>query len=235
MRLGIIIITYNLSAEIFLLQMAAIRKFCKDDFTIEIFDNSSDLEKAEHIRYHAEQLGIKYRKTFSTSQGGTDSHSWVANFSYQLLKTKYELFFFCDHDLIPLKKFSVMEILSGGHVMAGVGQGAKKKYMWPGCLMINATAIDRDIIDFLFSHELGLDTGGLLYKAIEKYGEENCIFFNEAYYQNAHFTGTQYTHYATIMDNTFMHFVAASNWVNLPDNEARINSLINIAKEKTGL
>lgn len=235
MRTGIIIITYNLSAEIFLLQIAAIRKFCTDEFTIEVFDNSDDLEKAEHIRYHAQQLEVRYRKTFSAHKGGSDSHSFVANFSYQLIKTKYDLYAYFDHDLIPVKPFSVMEILSGGHVMAGVGQGTKKKYMWPGCVLWNATAIDRNMIDFGYSHDLSLDTGGMLYKVIEKYGEENCIFFNESYHQNPHFHNKEYEHYAMINNEMFMHFVAGSNWVNLEEHDARINSLINIAKEKTGL
>lgn len=235
MTVGIIIITYNLSAEIFLLQMAAIKKFCTDDFVIEIFDNSTKLDMAETIRYHSDKLGISYTKTFASSQNGSDSHVFAAAFSYQRVKNKYDYILYMDHDLVPLKQFSVIRILEGDKVMAGVGQGSKKKYFWVGCVMWNATLIDRELIDMGYSHELGLDSGGMLYKIVEKYGMENCVFFNEAYHQNPEFSGSQYNHYATICDGAFMHFVAGSNWINLEDNEARINSLINIAKEKTGL
>lgn len=236
MKLGVIIITYNLPVEIFLLQIAGIKKFCKDDYVIEIFDNSSRLKFSEDIKYHAGQFGIKYTKTFSSSQNGSDSHSFAANFAFQKIKNDYTHFFFMDHDLIPVKEFSVVEILSGGYVMGGIGQGAEKKYLWPGCLMINSNELlDKNVIDFSFSHELHLDTGGLLYKTIEQYGEDRCKFFNESYYQNPYFNHNQYSHYTMIMDETFLHFTNASNWFGADRHEERINTLINIAKEKTGL
>lgn len=232
---GVVVITYNLSAEIFLLQVAALKKFLKDDFVIEVFDNSSDLELAEHIRYHSSELGINYYKTFSSSTGSSDSHAFAANFAYQQLIGKYRISFFLDHDAIPVKEFSVSEILSGGHVMAGIGQGAKKKYMWPGCVMINNHAVDNNMVDFSPNNEFGLDTGGNLYKIIDKHGEDNCIFFNESYHQNPNFISHQYGHYAMINDGMFMHFVNASGWNPIDKNQDRISSLINIAKEKTGL
>lgn len=235
MQVGIVIVVYNLSSEIFLLQIAALRKFCKDDFDIQVIDNSSDLELSEHIRYHADKLGVSYCKTFADSKNGSDSHSFAANFAYQKLKNEYEFLFFCDHDLIPLQSFSIVEILSGGHVMAGLGQGAKKTYFWPGCVLWCQGRIDKDIIDFSPSGEFGLDTGGCLYKVVDQYGKENCIFFNEAYHQNKYFNGSSNNHYAVINNGMFMHFVGASNWFNKDRHEERINALLNIAKEKTGL
>lgn len=235
MKVGVIVIVYNIPSAIFMLQIVAIKKYCKDDFIIEVIDNSSDLEMAEHIRYHAEQLGINYIKTFANSKMGSDSHTWACNFAYQKFKDEFQYLFFIDHDCIPVKDFSVVEILSGGHVMAGLGQGAKKKYMWAGLVMMALGRIDKDLIDFWTNSEFGLDSGGNLYKTIEKYGEENCIFFNEAYHQNQYFNGKTYNHYAMLADNTFMHFVNSSVWNPVENNEARINGLINIAKEKTGL
>ena len=42
-NIGIVIITYNIPSEVFTLQIQAIQKYCMDEFTIEVFDNSSDL------------------------------------------------------------------------------------------------------------------------------------------------------------------------------------------------
>lgn len=235
MKVAVIVITYNLSAEIFILQIKAIRKFCKDDFVIEIFDNSSNEEKAEHIRYHAEQLEVNYYKTYSNSINSSDSHAFAAAFAYQKLKGDYSYFFFADHDLIPLQDFSVVDILSGGHVIAGLGQGAKKTYYWQGCVMFHLDGNDKDIIDFSPNGKYGLDTGGNLYKVIEKFGKENCIFFNEAYHENPYFHAIEYRHYATINNNMFLHIVNSSNWNGAERHEERINSMINVIKEKTGL
>lgn len=236
MKVAVVVVVYNLSAEIFLLQMAAIKKFCTDkDYVIHVFDNSSDPEKAEHIRYHAEQNGIDYCKIFATSNNSSDSHSWAANFAYQKLKDNYNYWFFMDHDLIPVKEYSVLDILGGGHVMAGLGQGALKTYMWQGCVMLHLEGQEKNIVDFSCNSEFGLDTGGNLYKVVESFGKESCIFFNESYHQNPYFVSNEYSSYAMIKDETFMHFVGASNWFGKDRHEERINSLINVAKQKTGL
>lgn len=233
MKTGIVIITYNLDSRVLILQVEAIRKFCQDDFTIEIFDNSSDLEAAEGLRYHSSIMGagVNYRKTQSASQNGSDSHSFAANLSYHMLQDSYELFAYLDHDIIPVVPFSVKEILSG-KTMAGVGQKGDKKYFWPGCLFWDNNLVDHSLIDFSTCHTHRLDTGGNLYKVIEKYGEENCIFFNEKYCQNPHFTDTRYGHYSMINDEMFMHFVNSSNWNPVDGNKDRISSLLNIAAEK---
>lgn len=235
MKLGIIIITYNISSEIFLLQMAALKKFCKDDYVIEIVDNSDNSELSEHIRYHSTIIGINYTKTFSDSKGSSDSHAFASNFAYQKFKNIYDLLLFLDHDCLPVKEFSVIEILKGGHVAAGIGQEKKKKYFWPGLFMLANNAVDKDIVDLGTSEEFGLDTGGNLYRIIEKYGEECCIFFNESYHQNHDFISKDYGYYAMINDQMFLHCVNGSNWANKSDHQKRISSLVNVIKEKTGL
>lgn len=233
MKVGIVIVTYNIPGEVFLLQVAALKKFCKDNFDILVVDNSSDPELAEHIRYHSSHLSLNYTKTFAGSKGSSDSHSFAANFAYQKFKDEYSYFLFLDHDCIPVLEFSVIDTLAGGHVAAGIGQEKNKKYFWPGCLFLNVAAIDKEIVDF--SPSEGLDTGGNLYKIIEKYSEEACIFFNESYHQNPDFVSKDYGHYAMIHNQTFLHFIAGSNWVNKSDHQHRISSLINVVKQKTGL
>lgn len=235
MGIGIIVVVYNLSSEIFILQMQALKKFCTDEFEVEVIDNSTDLELAEQIEYHAKQQGVGYTKTFAHSQNGSDSHTWAANFAFQKFKHDFSYTLFIDHDVIPVMPFSIVEILSGGHVMAGLGQGAKKKYMWAGMVLLANERIDKSLVDFSTNPEFGLDTGGNLYKIVEKYGEDNCIFFNESYHQNQYFKGVSYTHYAMINNGMFMHFVNSSMWNPVENNQARISALINIAKEKTGL
>lgn len=235
MKVGIIIICYNIPSEVFLLQVAALRKFCKDEFVIEVIDNSSDAEAAEHTRYHSSVLGLNYTKTFAGGKGSSDSHSWAANFAYQKVKDLYDMLLYLDHDCIPVTEFSIVDILNGGHVAAGIGQEKAKKYFWPGLFMLSNCAVDKDIVDFSTNSEFGLDTGGNLYKIIEKYGEEACIFFNESYHQNPDFISKDYGYYAMINDQMFLHFVNGSNWNTKADHQQRISSLVNVVKEKTGL
>ncbi len=234
MKVGLVIICYNISSEIFLLQMEAIRKFCKDkDYTIEIIDNSSDEEMAEGIRYHSEsvnmkgELRINYTRTHSSTKDSSDSHCFASNFSYRILKEDYSLFGYLDHDLIPITDFSVEEILGETKMIAGVGQH-HGVYMWPGCLFFRKM----EGIDFSPNHDLGYDTGGNLYKTIENVGKEHCIFFNEQYFENPYYRKEPYNYYAVINNGMFLHCVALSNWVNLEDHTDRVNSIINIIREK---
>lgn len=230
MKVGIVIICYNIDSRIFLLQIEAIIKFCQDDFEINVFDNGYDKGKSEGIRYHCDILGIAYKKTKASSKDGSDSHAFAANFSYNYLKDKYDYFAYFDHDLIPIRRFSIIEIL-GTKLLAGVGQGLKAKYTWPGCSFFNTMGIGKDMVDFTPDHNLGLDTGAGFHKIIEKYGEENCIFFDEEYFQNPDYIG-EYNFYSLIFNGTFLHCINASNWNPVANNENRLNSLINIITEK---
>lgn len=231
MKTGIIIITYNLESRIFLLQMEAIRKFCKDDFEIQIVDNSSKPEMALDIEYHSQTLGLNYIRTAAASINGTDSHAFAANVAYSFYMNKYEYLFFIDHDCIPVKDFSVKEIL-GDNIMGGLGQGVTTPYFWAGCVMWNNGKIDKSLINFSPNHDLKIDTGGELRKVINTYGKEQCVFFDEEITQNPEFTESFYNFYCMIYKGTFMHFINSSNWNPTDNNQKRLSSLINIAKKR---
>jgi hypothetical protein len=117
--------------------------------------------------------------------------------------------------------------------MAGLGQEKKKTYFWAGCVMWDNRAIEHSLIDFSTNQEFGLDTGGNLYKVIEQYGKDSCIFFDEQYYENPYFKKTFYNFYSTINKDMFMHFINSSGWNKISDNEERINSLLNILEQRT--
>lgn len=234
MKVGIIIIVYNLPTDVFLLQMEAIKKFCKDDYEIEIIDNSTSFDVSHDIEYHSRELGLGYKKTFASSQNGSDSHYFAARLSYQMFRDSFDIICYIDHDVIPVKPFSFVEILGEDKMMAGLGQGGSVTYYWAGLVLWRNDLIDKDLVDLGYCHEKKIDTGGNTYKLIEKYGKENCIFFNESYHENPDYVG-KYNHYAMLNDGMFIHFVGASNWIDVPTHKERINSLINITKEKAGL
>lgn len=208
------------------MQFEALKKFCKDDHEIIIIENSFEKKSVEAIKYQVSQRPeIKYYKTNASSHNGSDSHAFAANFSMDKLRGKYDFYFYLDHDCIPVKPFSVIEMLTG-KMCAGLGQGGSKvPYFWPGCFMYDAKATGFDLSP---SHALGLDTGGGTYKLVETYGENNCVFFDEEYRQNPDFPKAPV--YSMINKGMFMHFVAASNWKGEAGNTERMNSLVNIAK-----
>lgn len=231
-NLGIIIITYNCPAFL-LKQMECLHRFCKDKFEVVIVDNSTEQEAIESILYHSGQLGCKYIKTNASSKNGSGSHSFAANIAYRKFKDDYDYMFFLDHDCMPIKDFSVIDILSNGHIMAGLGQLIEKSgktYFWPGCVMWNNKEIDKSLIDFSPNAEFGLDTGGGFYKIFDFYGKDKLIFFNEEHCQNPQFTKSFYDFYCLINNGMFFHCVNGSNWSGAASHEERINSLLNIVE-----
>lgn len=225
-KTGIFIVTYNVP-ELLLRQVQCIRKFCTDtDYDIMVVDNSSEKEAATAIQYHSGMLRCFYMRTQSSSKGGSESHAFACNMSYQMHGKKYARVLYLDHDNFPIRQFNVEELLKD-KVMAGVGQQKSKLYMWPGLIAINNTQIDTSVVDFSCSLPHGLDTGGMLFSIIEKH-KDRCIFFDESYVENPHFTKPPYNYYSLLAGGTFMHFVASSNWRKLDDNTDRVNSLLNI-------
>lgn len=225
-KVAIVIITYNCH-QIFLKQIEKIQKHWKDcNGDIIIVDNSTRGDSIEHIKYHSKRLSLTYLKTSAGSLNSSSSHSFAANFSYNMFKEKYTHFFYLDHDCFPIKDFSVIDLL-GSNEMAGLGQEKREKYYWPGCLMFKK---QYDGIDF--SPLPGLDTGGSLYKLMNDIGYENLIFFDEVHEQNPEFDKSFYNFYSLINDSMFFHFINASNWNDTNDHQERLNSLINVLDKK---
>ena len=220
--LAIVIITYN-QHRLLRTQLERIERHCIDEFKVIIIDNSSDKEEAKHIKYIASLGQHKYLKTNSSSQGGSSSHAFAANFSVQAIGKDYDYFLYLDHDCFPVKDFSVIKILSQQYVIAGIGQTRSKTYLWPGCLMFKQGLE----IDFSVNHELGLDTGGNLYKIIEQ-APDDVLYLNEAHTENPEFTKSMYNFYSLINDAMFMHFINGSGWNKVGHQDERIGSLLNV-------
>jgi len=223
-KIAVVIITYNCH-EIFVRQLQQVAKHCKDKFEFVIVDNSTRVATVEAIAYHCSKqpYPIKYFRTRASSQNGSASHAFAANFIYNKIGESYTHYLFLDHDCFPIKDFSIAQILEFKE-MAGLGQDKGVVYYWPGCVMFK----QNKYIDFSPNNELGLDTGGNLHFAMNMVGKDNLIFFNEEHVQNESFDKSFYNFYALINDGMFMHFINASNWNGSRHNEERLNSLINI-------
>lgn len=230
-KLGIIIVTYNI-ADLITKQIECIKKFCVDkNYDIIIIENSDHDDVSTAIRYYVRNIDCIFLKTRSADANSSLSHAFACNFAYSKFRDNYDLFLFLDHDNFPIKNFSVAEILKD-KVIAGLGQSKSKDYYWPGCVMFNNSSIEHNLIDFSVSHDLELDTGGMLYKIIERHGKENCAFFDEKYYENPFWKSVGYNFYATINNDMFMHFINSSNWNPTDKNKERIYTLLHILDGK---
>jgi glycosyltransferase involved in cell wall biosynthesis len=222
-KVGIIIITYN-QPDLLHRQLDCLQRFCKDEYKVIVVDNSTDVEARTAIKYHARKE--TYIRSKASGTNGSESHAFAANLSFAKYKDDFDYLFWLDHDCFPVAPFSVAEILKD-KLAAGLLQAKHKTYFWPGCFMVDASKK----MEIDFSVSLGLDTGGGTYKLLEGNSEESFVFFSEVYEQNPYFHKSQYNFYSVI-DDKFMHFIAASNWSNANDHQERLNSLYNILQNK---
>lgn len=236
---GIFIVVFNIS-NLISTQLDLIKKFCKDDqFDIIVIDNSNDHNVSQEIKKHVVNNSCIYDNSNNRQCDFSQSHAAACNYTYEKFNHSYEYMFFLDHDNFPIKNFSVKTILMN-KVAGGLGQIRKDKtYFWPGCVMFNNNNIKKSLINFSIHAGFGLDTGGMLYKIIEKYNTSNCVFFDQKEVKNNLFVEGFYNFY-NIIENaqdasqfSFMHFLNSSNWNNKEKHNERITSLLSILKTYT--
>jgi len=233
---AIIIIAFN-DARLIEHQIKCIDKYCTDRGSTDIIviDNSSSPECSTAIRdvccTYAGQ--VNYRKITGVYYNPSESHSNACNFAYMAYRLLYHNLMFLDHDCFPVKNFSLKGLLCN-NVMAGVSQVKSKKYLWPGCVVFDVLSLEGWFLipNFDISHELGLDSGGMLYKIIEFYGDRRIGYFDEIPHQNTIFDDATYPNYNVIANGTFMHFINASGWNKNENNAERLNSLYKILESK---
>lgn len=234
-KLAVVIIVFNIS-HLIEKQIQLVRKFCKDDHDIIVIDNSSNLQIASVIESKVKHAGVSYIKT-SSPPDFSQSHATACNLAYHSFKDVYKYLFLLDHDNFPITKFSVMDVMKD-KVIGGVGQARGNiLYYWPGCTMINNEFIDKALVDFSVNYDLGLDTGGNLYKIIEKHGTDKCVNFDQ--YDIPNPADKSYSFYNEITNPKsissefrFMHFINSSNWNKKERNEERVQSLLQILEQK---
>lgn len=229
-KVGIVIVTYNLSS-LLKVQVECINKNCCDnDYNIIVVDNSTDKTHASNIEEYCVKNNITRFKVNYNSFDPSTNHALALNFAYFTLIKKFDYLFFIDHDLFPIKKFSVSEILND-NLMAGREVKLSSTYFWPGCLMISR--LDEKV-DFTPINDL--DTGGRLHSIISK-NPNNVVVFdlkNQSFGDSVKFNNYyMHEYYELIFNETFMHFIKASNWCNVPAEifNARQNLLIRILND----
>jgi glycosyltransferase involved in cell wall biosynthesis len=219
-KTGIITVTYNVS-KLLTYQVECFKKYCTDDYELIVIDNSNDIDEIYEIKNICFDNGIRYVGTYISVNSGnipSTNHGLALNYAHKEFKSEFDYLFFIDHDLFPVKKFSVKGIL-GKKIMAGPKiRISNKTYMWPGCLMMKKLEETFD-----FTPKDSLDTGGQLSDFISKNIKK--ILFIDWNHQplNIKFNNN-YMHdfYDDIHNGTFIHHIKSSNWCNV--NKSIFNS-----------
>ncbi len=137
-------------------QIEFMRSFWHDaDMEYLIADNSPSEERRSAIRNLCRELGVPYillpqderinRVSASYSHGA--AATWLY---YNYVKVHNPRYFgFLDHDLFPIKPFSIVEKMAGGYAYGFKEQRGSAWYIWPGLLFLDMNFVKGREINLL--------------------------------------------------------------------------------------
>jgi len=226
-KIGFVVVTYN-KPELLDYQIKLINKNCLNtNYEINIVDNSTKPDAISEIAKICESYGVNYTKVMYQESWASVSHAKAFNHFYDNHKSEYNYLFFLDHDLFPIKNFDVIELLDDSDIAGCRNYIKGVEYMFPGCLILKKTD---EVINFIPLH--GLDTGcqlsGFIKKHKHRFLEVDNKPIGDGKYKHTRLHGF----YNIIHNETFIHFIKASNWMNLPevDFKVREDDLLNVLK-----
>lgn len=235
---AIIIMGFNRPHFITEMIQAIVHNCTDDNFDIIVWDNSptgyiSELPVLrEWVLHHFRKdsvLIIEREEINPADHPNKDTNNPSINHGIALGKAynkyygQYRRIMFLDHDCFPIAKFSFNDYPC---LMSGVLQHKAKIYPWVGCLVI-ATALG-GFLDFGVNEELGLDTGGNLYKQTLL---ENPNWVQEFSDSKVGYEIDGEIQAVQIIDNKFLHIGNGSNWKCDDSDEARIEKVLNLVRK----
>lgn len=209
MRIGIITVTFNV-AYFIQRQIDSFGKYTKGELIV--VDNSDNLDASNNVRQICKGNGVKFIKTLFNEKDSSKSHGYACNCGLAYFKEDYDVLFFVDHDLFPVKEVD-LEALIEGYKVVGVPQFKDGNvYFWPGCVMM------RTDLDVDFMPRPGLDTGAGFVDIVNSTPQEEIGFMDEVNTEE----------FSRIYDGSFIHFRNGSNWKKDPKHDLRVSKLIQL-------
>lgn len=228
-RVLIITIAFNNDA-VLRHQILHMRENCRDvDMEYVVADNSPTVERQNAIKAVCDEFGVGYINLPKSPKinkiSGSYSHGAAAMWLYYnyVIKRNPYCFGFIDHDLFPIKPFSIIEKLGEMPYYGFRMDRGSAWYLWMGLLFFKSAEIKDYEINFLpckvDSGEVYLDTGGSLwYTLYSKMGDHGCNFPGRI--QVPMFVGgKRHRDPVDYIDDCWMHTNNGSNWKNIEDKQ----------------
>lgn len=209
-------------------QIILMRKNLLGDYLYTVVDNSSDLKVREELSELCKKKRIEYislpYNDIGNHGGGSASHGAALNWLYRNIITirKDEYFGFVDHDIFPIDKNNLYELIKGKDFYGLYQNREEKWYLWAGYCFFNTEFAKQHKLDFMPCK--GLDTGGSNYNILFKDYDKNKIDFATQKYKHLRAKGVQKPILLEYIDN-WMHIFSGSDWKNNKVYDIRMKEL----------
>ena len=243
--LFIITIAYN-HVKLIEKQIELVKRYCRDEgYRHVIVDNSPKKSSREQIKMICEQEDVDYvsvpcyidklisHKLFGNGLSHGAALNWM--FYHFLIHNRPESFALLDHDVFPLKEFSLKEIL-GTHDFFGVERNMGVGwYLWPGWCVFSYDVVEKCRPNFLpvFVKRMYLDSGGGNYKRMYSQYALNTISFPKVVTKRVKRTEGLYKYNdiyhgdcLQYIDNAWLHIINGSNCAHIPGKEQYVDYIL---------
>ena len=215
----IITVAFN-NAQIIPLNVEYVEKYYQDDHTHIIADNSSDPKSADLIRKFCEENKVAYIRVpknhlniFSGSYNHATALNWV--YKYVVRKRNPAYFGFIDHDLLPTKPISLVNLLDVQHIYGPLRKRGEYWYLSAILSFFDYLYVKDKKVDFLpvkYDNEHYLDSGGGNWSDIYSKMNMSEIHFCEERMENFREGNNRHQDQVEIFDDMWLHTINGSYW-----------------------
>ena len=159
-KVTIVTIAFN-NDKVLRHQINHIREHWHDsDIEYIVADNSPTVERQEAIRSVCEELNVSYMNIPKSPKinkiSGSYSHGAAAMWVYYnyIVKRKPYIFGFIDHDLFPIKSFSMVEKMSDYSCYGYKMERGSAWYLWMGLIFLKSTFVNNFDINFHYFQKI---------------------------------------------------------------------------------
>lgn len=226
-KVTIVTIAFN-NDKVLRHQINHIREHWHDsDIEYIVADNSPTVERQEAIRAVCEELNVSYMNIPKSPKinkiSGSYSHGAAAMWVYYnyIVKRKPYIFGFIDHDLFPIKSFSMVEKMSDYSCYGYKMERGSAWYLWMGLIFLKSTFVNNFDINFLpckvDKGEVYLDTGGSLWYTLYSKINSQMALCPSRIQVPMFVGGKRHRDPVDYIDDCWMHTNNGSNWKNIED------------------
>lgn len=243
--LYIVTVAYN-HAKLIEKQIELVKRYGKDEnYRHVIVDNTPKGSVRNQIKSICEREGVDYvrvplyidklisHRLFGNGLSHGAALNWM--FYHVLMPNKPELFALLDHDVLPLKEFSLKEKL-GSRDFYGVERNMGSGwYLWPGWCIYKYDVVEKCKPNFLpvFVDGVYLDSGGGNYEHLFCHYSLNDIVFTDVVTKRVKKTTGLHKHVdiyhgdcLQYIDHRWLHIINGSNCAQIPGKDEYVNYII---------
>lgn len=225
--LDIVTIAYN-NTRVIEHQIRLIAEYVLDPCCYIVADNSPDVVTRAEMRELCARRGVSYiglPKNPYSGRSPSRSHGLALNWVYRhyVSHRQTQYFGFIDHDIFPIRRTSVIDLLDRQKVYGLIQERDDRWYLWPGFSFFRYDYVKDKHLDF--GPSIGLDTGGGNWASLYMYLDRSQLVIPTHSYRQIRDGDSPQSDWIEYVGD-WLHIFNASGWKSVAGKDILIEQLV---------